>query len=187
MSFVLEVVDHAKCGVRTCGGWWLIHFWCRPVSSRSDHLLQLQHDIATYFGYNNYLVGKLMVLFSAAEVSHNFAVVCCSQIVCCSAVRLIHLIALCSPSAGSGFLRGQRNAPSRDHPNKHPPYASTRPSPGAHQPWSEPRTDREMEQSRFASLRVERTDRSYARILGWTLHVTSRFVLLARHRSRSST
>jgi ribosomal RNA methyltransferase Nop2 len=38
-------------------------------------LLQLQHDIATYFGYNNYLVGKLMVLFSAAEVSHDPAMI----------------------------------------------------------------------------------------------------------------
>nr|ODN81207.1 ribosomal RNA methyltransferase Nop2 [Cryptococcus depauperatus CBS 7841] len=35
--------------------------------SRSDHLLQLQHDIATYFGYNTFLVGKLMKLFPADE------------------------------------------------------------------------------------------------------------------------
>lgn len=35
--------------------------------SRSDHLLQLQHDIANYFGYNTFLVGKLMGLFSAPE------------------------------------------------------------------------------------------------------------------------
>lgn len=37
--------------------------------SRSDHLLQLQHDIATYFGYNVFLVGKLMKLFPVDEVS----------------------------------------------------------------------------------------------------------------------
>jgi hypothetical protein len=37
--------------------------------SRSDHLLQLQHDIATYFGYNTFLVGKLMKLFPVDEVS----------------------------------------------------------------------------------------------------------------------
>jgi ribosomal RNA methyltransferase Nop2 len=37
--------------------------------SRSDHLLQLQHDIATYFGYNTFLVGKLMKLFPLDEVS----------------------------------------------------------------------------------------------------------------------
>ena len=36
--------------------------------SRSDHFLQLQHDIATYFGYNTFLVGKLMKLFPADEV-----------------------------------------------------------------------------------------------------------------------
>lgn len=35
--------------------------------SRSDHMLQLQHDIATYFGYNTFLVGKLMKLFAADE------------------------------------------------------------------------------------------------------------------------
>lgn len=38
-----------------------------PGRSRSDHLLQLQHDIANYFGYNTFLVGKLMGLFSAPE------------------------------------------------------------------------------------------------------------------------
>ncbi|WWD15849.1 hypothetical protein CI109_100273 [Kwoniella shandongensis] len=38
-----------------------------PGKSRSDHLVQLQHDIATYFGYNTFLVGKLMKLFSADE------------------------------------------------------------------------------------------------------------------------
>ncbi|WWC90111.1 uncharacterized protein L201_005044 [Kwoniella dendrophila CBS 6074] len=38
-----------------------------PGKSRSDHLLQLQHDIATYFGYNTFLVGKLMKLFAADE------------------------------------------------------------------------------------------------------------------------
>ena len=37
--------------------------------SRSDHLLQLQHDIATYFGYNLFLVEKLMKLFTVDEVS----------------------------------------------------------------------------------------------------------------------
>lgn len=36
--------------------------------SRSDHVMQLQHDIATYFGYNTFLVGKLMKLFAADEV-----------------------------------------------------------------------------------------------------------------------
>lgn len=45
-----------------------------------------------------------MVLFSAAEVSHNLAIVCCSQIVCFSAVRLIHLIVLCSPSQALAFF-----------------------------------------------------------------------------------
>lgn len=35
--------------------------------SRSDHLTQLQHDIANYFGYNTFLVGKLMQLFSPPE------------------------------------------------------------------------------------------------------------------------
>lgn len=35
--------------------------------SRSDHLVQLEHDIATYFGYNHFLVAKLMKLFSADE------------------------------------------------------------------------------------------------------------------------
>lgn len=35
--------------------------------SRSDHLLQLEHDIATYFGYNHFLVNKLMKLFNADE------------------------------------------------------------------------------------------------------------------------
>jgi ribosomal RNA methyltransferase Nop2 len=29
----------------------------------------LQHDIATYFGYNIFLVGKLMKLFPVDEVS----------------------------------------------------------------------------------------------------------------------
>lgn len=38
-----------------------------PGKSRSDHMLQLQHDIATYFGYNTFLVGKLMKLFAADE------------------------------------------------------------------------------------------------------------------------
>ena len=38
-----------------------------PGRSRSDHLLQLQHDIATYFGYNTFLVGKLMKLFNTDE------------------------------------------------------------------------------------------------------------------------
>ncbi|WRT67064.1 uncharacterized protein IL334_004030 [Kwoniella shivajii] len=38
-----------------------------PGKSRSDHFLQLQHDIATYFGYNTFLVGKLMRLFPADE------------------------------------------------------------------------------------------------------------------------
>ena len=37
------------------------------ISSRSDHLLQLEHDIATYFGYNHFLVNKLMRLFSVDE------------------------------------------------------------------------------------------------------------------------
>lgn len=37
--------------------------------SRSDHVMQLQYDIATYFGYNTFLVGKLMKLFPADEVS----------------------------------------------------------------------------------------------------------------------
>ena len=37
--------------------------------SRSDHLVQLQHDIATYFGYNLFLVEKLLKLFPADEVS----------------------------------------------------------------------------------------------------------------------
>lgn len=35
--------------------------------SRSDHVLQLTHDIANYFGYNTFLVDKLMGLFSAPE------------------------------------------------------------------------------------------------------------------------
>ncbi len=35
--------------------------------SRSDHLVQLEHDIATYFGYNHFLVAKLMKLFTADE------------------------------------------------------------------------------------------------------------------------
>ncbi len=39
-----------------------------PGKSRSDHLLQLQHDIANYFGYNTFLVGKLMGLFPVEEV-----------------------------------------------------------------------------------------------------------------------
>jgi ribosomal RNA methyltransferase Nop2 len=39
-----------------------------PGKSRSDHLLQLEHDIATYFGYNTFLVGKLMKLFNTDEV-----------------------------------------------------------------------------------------------------------------------
>ncbi|WVF72265.1 hypothetical protein IAT40_007077 [Kwoniella sp. CBS 6097] len=38
-----------------------------PGKSRSDHFVQLQHDIATYFGYNTFLVGKLMKLFPADE------------------------------------------------------------------------------------------------------------------------
>ncbi|ORX39811.1 NOL1/NOP2/sun family-domain-containing protein [Kockovaella imperatae] len=38
-----------------------------PGKSRSDHLVQLQHDIATYFGYNLFLVEKLMKLFPADE------------------------------------------------------------------------------------------------------------------------
>lgn len=38
-----------------------------PGRSRSDHLLQLQHDIATYFGYNLFLVEKLMKLFTVDE------------------------------------------------------------------------------------------------------------------------
>lgn len=38
-----------------------------PGFSRSDHLTQLQHDIANYFGYNTFLVGKLMQLFSPPE------------------------------------------------------------------------------------------------------------------------
>lgn len=38
-----------------------------PGFSRSDHLTQLQHDIANYFGYNTFLVGKLMPLFSPPE------------------------------------------------------------------------------------------------------------------------
>jgi hypothetical protein len=42
--------------------------------SRSDHLLQLQHDIATYFGYNTFLVGKLMKLFPLDEVSSQISV-----------------------------------------------------------------------------------------------------------------
>jgi len=36
-------------------------------SSRSDHVLQLEHDIATYFGYNHFLVNKLMRLFTVNE------------------------------------------------------------------------------------------------------------------------
>lgn len=42
--------------------------------SRSDHVMQLQYDIATYFGYNTFLVGKLMKLFPADEVSSLFDV-----------------------------------------------------------------------------------------------------------------
>jgi ribosomal RNA methyltransferase Nop2 len=38
-----------------------------PGKSRSDHMLQLEHDIATYFGYNYFLVNKLMQLFTADE------------------------------------------------------------------------------------------------------------------------
>ncbi|WVR05119.1 hypothetical protein IAU60_002131 [Kwoniella sp. DSM 27419] len=38
-----------------------------PGKSRSDHLLQLTHDIATYFGYNVFLVSKLIKLFPADE------------------------------------------------------------------------------------------------------------------------
>ncbi|BEJ14354.1 hypothetical protein CspHIS471_0401210 [Cutaneotrichosporon sp. HIS471] len=38
-----------------------------PGKSRSDHLVQLEHDIATYFGYNHFLVAKLMKLFTADE------------------------------------------------------------------------------------------------------------------------
>ncbi|WOO85489.1 25S rRNA (cytosine-C(5))-methyltransferase nop2 [Vanrija pseudolonga] len=38
-----------------------------PGKSRSDHLVQLEHDIATYFGYNHFLVNKLMRLFTADE------------------------------------------------------------------------------------------------------------------------
>lgn len=37
------------------------------VRSRSDHLYQLEHDIATYFGYNHFLVNKLMRLFPIDE------------------------------------------------------------------------------------------------------------------------
>lgn len=37
--------------------------------SRSDHLTQLKHDIASYFGYNVFLVEKLMELFTVGEVS----------------------------------------------------------------------------------------------------------------------
>ncbi|WVQ78036.1 hypothetical protein IAT38_000117 [Cryptococcus sp. DSM 104549] len=43
-----------------------------PGKSRSDHLLQLQHDIAHYFGYNTFLVGKLMKLFAADEALEFF-------------------------------------------------------------------------------------------------------------------
>jgi hypothetical protein len=61
-----------------------LSFWCRVevrsaraddvcCRSRSDHLLQLQHDIATYFGYNTFLVGKLMKLFPLDEVSSHFS------------------------------------------------------------------------------------------------------------------
>lgn len=38
-----------------------------PGKSRSDHMLQLEHDIAMYFGYNHFLVNKLMQLFTADE------------------------------------------------------------------------------------------------------------------------
>lgn len=43
--------------------------------SRSDHLFQLTHDIAAYFGYNTFLVDKLMKLFPVDEVR---SITCCS-------------------------------------------------------------------------------------------------------------
>lgn len=53
------------CPGKRCAGDRIVELTYR---SRSDHVMQLQHDIATYFGYNTFLVGKLMKLFAADEV-----------------------------------------------------------------------------------------------------------------------
>ena len=41
-------------------------------SSRSDYTEQLVSDIASYYGYNNFLAEKLFQLFPVAEVEFTF-------------------------------------------------------------------------------------------------------------------
>lgn len=44
----------------------------RSLSSRSEYVDQLLSDIASYFGYNDFLAEKLFLLFSVAEVCHYY-------------------------------------------------------------------------------------------------------------------
>lgn len=105
-----------------------------PGKSRSDHLLQLEHDIATYFGYNTFLVGKLMKLFNTDEVSGYRAM-----------VRL-------QLRPGFGVLRVQRVSTTRHDPSQHPAHTEKRSRAGAYDSWGPARAARQVEQSRSAGL-----------------------------------
>lgn len=91
------------------------------------------------------------------------------------------------PARSLCLLRGQRDAPSRRHPNKHLANAPKRPRPGAHQPWRHARARGQVEQGWPADFRGQCSPGCYARVSCWSLHYPGGCVFLACHGAFTAT
>jgi hypothetical protein len=76
-------------------------------SSRSEYTAQLVSDIASYYGYNDFLAEKLFELFSVSEV-------CISCIACTAELTLV---------TGDRVLRGKRGSKASHNTNQY--FANT--------------------------------------------------------------
>ena len=97
---------------------------------RVDYVSQLISDIASYYGYNEFLAEKLLNMFPVGEVSLPGSAL---------ATNSLFLV-------GDRVLRGQRGSSTSNNSHQHPADEEARSRPGSDQPWCQPGTNRQMDE-----------------------------------------
>lgn len=121
--------------------------------SRAEYTAQLLKDICAV---SLSCTAHLFVQRTALTIAMQFIVLRLQPLPGREALQPLH------PARSLCLLRGQRDAPSRRHPNKHPANAPKRPRPGADQPWRHARARGQVEQGRPADFRGQCSSGCYA-------------------------
>src|SRR5260370_14940224 len=112
--------------------------------ARSEFVEQLVSDIASYYGYNDFLAEKLFQLFPVAEA-------------CPLDYSTLHVYAD-DAVPGHRVFRRKRGFSSRYHSDKYPPHQTSRSGPGTDKSWCQFGANRQVDQRWAPSVREQRAN-----------------------------